>query len=359
MNKCTLLVDGNWLLMSRFSMNKEGFLKENSEFTKQMAKGECVQLMKKSIGLVLTRFENIIDNIILVCDGQSWRKFVEKPKALDAEYKGTRVKEEDLDWDSIYSCLKTLEEDMTKMGYTVAHTYHAEGDDEIWFWKTWLNKEKCNCIIWTSDNDLKQLVSYDDGVFTTWYNDRYGLFASSESSVEDDLDFFMLDDPKQRVNAILENMQNLSETPLKYINPEEVIMSKIICGDKSDNIKAVVRIQSGARTYSVTEKMWNEVKEKFEIHTLEDFFADEDAILKELYNLKKFRGTSMTLDDVKEQFEYNTKLVWLDDSTIPEDVKEEMSQTQYFDNVDLDFLKMQATVVDQKEQEEVEELLPF
>lgn len=364
MNKCTLLVDGNWLLMSRFAMNKEGFLVDNPSFEKELAKNECVQLMSKSIGLVLSRFEGIIDNMILVCDGQSWRKKVPKPASLDADYKGTRVREEELDWDCIFDCLRMLEDKITKLGFTVSHTFNAEGDDAIWYWKSKLNHDGCNCVIWSSDNDLKQLVSYDKGVFTVWYNDRYGLFASEKAafSSDDDLDFFMMDSEMQKTNAILESMQDKGEINLKYINPEDVVMEKIICGDKSDNIKAVVRIGKNGKTYSVTPKMWSEVKEELDIKTLDDFFANEDSIIESLYNLKKFRGTTLTLEDVHEQFDYNSKLVWLDDSTIPQEVQEGIAMVPYVDNGDLDMLKMESTIVDQKEQSEVEDLiedLPF
>ena len=357
MNKCTLLVDGNWLLMSRFATNKEAFLKENTDFEKELAMKECANLMSKSISLTLTRFDGIVDNIVLVCDGQSWRKKVPKPKSLEADYKGTRVKAEELDWDYIFKSLQELESIITKKGFTVSHTFNAEGDDAIWFWKSYLNENKTNCIIWTSDNDLKQLVSYDNGVFTLWFNDRYGLFIDEKiNNHTDEIDLFMIDSTNASSNFIIESIANQAETKVEYINPEDIVMEKIICGDKSDNIKAVVRIDKNSKTYSVTAKMWNEVKEELGIHSLEDFFANENAILKSLYNLKKFRGTTLTLDDVHEQFDYNTKLVWLDASQIPQEVQEEISTVCYTCNSDVDLLKMDETII---EKEEVESLLPF
>lgn len=358
MNKCTLLVDGNWLLMSRFAMNKEAFLKENSEFEKDMAVQECVNLMSKSISLVLTRFEGIIDNVVLVCDGQSWRKKVPKPAKLEADYKGTRVRDEDLDWNYVFKSLQVLEENIIKKGFTVSHTFNAEGDDAIWFWKSYLNENKVNCVIWTSDNDLKQLVSYDDGVFTVWFNDRYGVFMDDKmNQQQDELEMFMMDSKNAAANFILESFSNQAETQVNYINPEDVVMEKIICGDKSDNIKAVVRILKNGKTYSVTPKMWNEVKESLDIKDLDEFFADSDVIISKLREIKKFQDTDLTFDDCMQQFDYNSKLVWLDNSTIPQDVQEELSYVPYFSNQDIDVLKMEDTYVAEKQ--EVEELLPF
>lgn len=339
-------------------MNKEAFLKENTEFEKDMAVQECVNLMSKSISLVLTRFEGIIDNVVLVCDGQSWRKKVPKPKSLEADYKGTRVRDEDLDWNYVFKSLQVLEENITKKGFTVSHTFNAEGDDAIWFWKSYLNKNKVNCVIWTSDNDLKQLVSYDNGVFTVWFNDRYGVFMDDKmNQQQDELEMFMMDAQNAGANFILESFSNQAETQVSYINPEDVVMEKIICGDKSDNIKAVVRIIKGGKTYSVTPKMWNEVKEEMNITNLDDFFVDADIIISKLREIKKFQGTDLTFDDCMEQFDYNSKLVWLDEFTIPQEVQEEIATVNYSYNSELDLLKLDESILDTKE--EVVDLLPF
>lgn len=358
MNKCTLLIDGNWLLMSRYVMNKEAFLKENSDLEKDIAMQECTNTMMHSISYVVSRFEGIIDNVILVCDGKSWRKDVQKPASLEADYKGTRVKDEDIDYDRVYGSLKLLEENITKKGFTVSHTFHSEGDDSIWFWKNYLNSKGCDCIIWTSDNDLKQLVSYEDGVFTLWYNDRYGVFVDKKfDTYDDELSMFMVDGKRANANFLIENIQHQAEQQIQYINPEDIIMEKIICGDKSDNIKAVVRIVKNGKTYSVTPKMWNEVKEKMNIETLNDFFADSNNIITKLREIKKFQGTNLTFDDCLEQFDYNSKLVWLDESTIPQEVQDEIAQVQYFYNGEIDLLKINDTIIENKE--EIEELLPF
>lgn len=358
MNKCTLLIDGNWLLMSRFAMNKDGFLKDNPEFEKELAASETTNIMQSSISFILSRFEGIVDNVILVCDGKSWRKDIPKPKSLEAEYKGTRVRDEEVDFDYVFSSLKMLEEKFKDFGFTVSHTFNAEGDDAIWFWKKYLNHNKTNCLIWTSDNDLKQLVSYEDGVFTAWFNDRYGVFFDEKMcSNGDELDMFMQDAESAANSFLAESIAQQGETKLNYINPEDIVMEKIICGDKSDNIKAVVRISKGGKTYSVTPKMWGEVKESLDIKDLDEFFADANIIISKLREIKKFQGTDLTFDDCMEQFDYNSKLVWLDEFTIPKEVQEEISLIQYYDNAEIDLLKTSETVLDNRD--EIEELLPF
>jgi hypothetical protein len=90
-NNCTLICDGNWLLVSRFSVINGGFDKNLSEAVKKQSQLELEELMAKSINIVINRFQDI-DNIILVTDGGSWRKQLSVPDCLqDIVYKGNRT----------------------------------------------------------------------------------------------------------------------------------------------------------------------------------------------------------------------------------------------------------------------------
>ena len=64
-NKCTLLIDGNWLLLSRFSVIGKGFEINMPEVAKEHAQRELQELMAKSISIILNRFP-VIDNVVLV-----------------------------------------------------------------------------------------------------------------------------------------------------------------------------------------------------------------------------------------------------------------------------------------------------
>jgi hypothetical protein len=73
-SKLTLLIDGNWLFMSRLSvlMNK---CIDDLELIQ-----EVKILIIKSIKIVLHKFPNI-DNIIFCADGGSWRNNIELPQS--------------------------------------------------------------------------------------------------------------------------------------------------------------------------------------------------------------------------------------------------------------------------------------
>ena len=132
-NKCTLIIDGNWLLLSRFAVIGRGFEMDMPEVAKVNAQRELHELIAKSISIVLNRF-TIIDNVILVTDGGSWRKQIPVPKQLqDITYKGNRAPAKELDWKYIYGALTNLSEQCKEVGMTVSNHSSIEGDDWIWY----------------------------------------------------------------------------------------------------------------------------------------------------------------------------------------------------------------------------------
>ena len=102
LNNCTLLIDGNWLLLSRFSVINKGFDKKNPDYMKEQASLDLQDLLARSINVILNRFP-IIDNMIFISDGGSWRKQLPIPKSLnDITYKGNRTTDVEMDWHYIY-----------------------------------------------------------------------------------------------------------------------------------------------------------------------------------------------------------------------------------------------------------------
>ena len=74
-SKLTLLIDGNWLLMSRLSVITNSYIDDN-ELCKNLQ-----LLMIQSIKKVIKKFPNI-DNIIFCADGGSWRNDLEIPEYI-------------------------------------------------------------------------------------------------------------------------------------------------------------------------------------------------------------------------------------------------------------------------------------
>lgn len=333
MNRCTLLVDGNWLMMSRLPSVYNQFRSECPDFIKEEAMENLVDSMLSSINVMLNKFTGIVDNMIFVADGYSWRKQLEVPMQLgDVRYKGNRVKTEDMDWTYIYKSIDRITEGLKENNCTVSRSRSAEGDDWMWYWSKTLNDKGINCIIWSTDNDLKQLLKYDGTAFTAWYNDFNGLFLpdSMKEGPENDIDFFM----QFTQNSTYELLKS-SVSQVNYIRPELIIMDKIICGDSSDNIKSIVLQEKNGKTYRITEKYWNQYRVDHGIESLEDFFSREDMIVEDLIRAKK---SDKRPEDVYPVFDYNKRLVWLDESSYPPEVMLQFEEDSEYKQFDIEFV---------------------
>ena len=294
-NNLTLLVDANWLLISRASVLIKSFRSDLPEEAKKQAQAELEDLLAKSICVILNKLPSI-DNLVIVADGGSWRKQLPIPSCIEGTtYKGNRTKTDETDWNYIYKALSNVLDKAKEENITVSQYNNIEGDDWAWYWSRRLNNEGTNCVIWTSDNDLKQLVQIDEktNAFTAWYNDKNGLWLPEiiddrdrwiTCNNDDCIDFFM---NVQYYSPVLESIK-IKINSINYINPDSIVMSKVICGDAGDNILPIARYNKNDRTYTVTsleevEKIMNEKPGFVNAH----WCGSEECELK----MKEIRGT--------------------------------------------------------------------
>ena len=328
MNNCTLIVDGNWLLMRSLYSGQYDFLVSSEDLLKQCSRDTLIDSMLSSINVVLNTFNGIVDNIIYVSDGGSWRKFIGTPKLMEeGEYKGTRKRAEELDWDYIFKSHEILQDGLKEAGITVCHEYKIEGDDWVWHWSRKLNKQGINCIIWSTDNDLKQLVNLDNGFYTAWYNSRNGMYFHSklDPNTIDDIDYFMT---AGKDNYIVESIeQTIGVGLINFIDPDKIVKQKIICGDSSDNIRSLMILRKNNKNYRITERDAADTISQYD--TVQDFLEHKTDIIKSLKELKKFTFATESIEDIEELFDYNKKLVWLDESQIPKDLQAKMDELEY------------------------------
>ena len=326
MNNCTLIVDGNWLLMRSLYSKQYDFAPDAADVLKQVSRDTLIDTMLTSINFTINLFDGIVDNIIYVSDGGSWRKFIKPPEFIeDREYKGTRQRAEDKDWDYIFKTHEILQEGLKAAGVTVCHEGKIEGDDWAWYWSNKLNSGGTNCIIWTTDCDLKQLIKLNNGNFTAWFNDKNGIFFDQAYNIEEmsDLDYIMT---AGKDNYIIESIQAVTNN-INYINPARIVMEKIISGDSSDNIRSLMVLQKNGKNYRITEKDASKIIDQYS--TVEDFIADKENVIKQLRCLKKFANAEETEDQMSELFDYNERLVWLNKAQIPADLQEKMNELEY------------------------------
>ena len=313
-SKLTLIIDGNWLMMSRMST-----LNGKYATTESMMQ-DLKLLMIKSINVVLRTFQTI-DNIVFVADGGSWRSKVEAPSFLvrdGVEYKGNRVRGEELDWDVVFREYENFWTLLKSTGINVFKDFGIEGDDWCWFLSKELNKSQTNVLIWTKDRDLTQLVHTDkDGCFTAWWNKENGVVFQERDS---DCTSFLLN-PYYADNAKYENDLMKNSLKTTYINPNAVVIDKIIRGDQSDNIQPIILRNAKGNSDKKFRVSTKDIDYDLDPHDYEAV----TSYIKKLLASKNYVGrVDQPYENILEHFVYNATIVCLDEASYPLNVYEKM-----------------------------------
>lgn len=319
-SKLTLIVDGNWLLMSRMSVLNSRYADDV-----QMCKDLKI-MMIKSINIVLRTFP-AIDNIIFVSDGGSWRNKLEIPKFLQeqgVEYKGNRERSDTINWDAIFNAYEDFIAKLNQNGITAVKEQGIEGDDWCWYWSTKLNKEGTNVIIWSKDKDLTQLVRTDrDGCFTICWNKDAGVTTTVRDEGEMDFLFNMQFNINEELyRGIVDKSKEVNQ-----INPKEVVIDKIIRGDAGDNVLPIIlrKSKSGSdKQYRVSTK---DLDNDLDIH-------NEEAVknyVETLIESKSYKDrVDKPIQNILEHFSYNKKLVSLEQDSYPQEILDIMNKYQTY-----------------------------
>lgn len=323
-NKLTILYDGGFLLMSRLFAFEKGFALDNSEAQKRAAAEAFKETMSQTLSKTLNMFPDA-DNIVLMSEGGSWRKNLPIPSQLeDTTYKGHREKKP-LDWNAIYKAYNEFARNCEAVGITVSQHSAIEGDDWAWYWSRRLNAEGTNVLIWTSDCDLKQLVQVHNNCFTAWYNDKAGLVFPKEMEWPEDPMEAMINPPFQSPY-----MAKLTRgKKVTYINPDLIVINKVLCGDAGDNIKSVFRFKKNGRTYRFADSDCKRLIEVLGIDSMKKFLANKDRVARNITEIKKFADQGASSELILEMIDYNIALVWLNERVLPDTVTSSMVQVEY------------------------------
>lgn len=326
MNELILVIDFNWLAISRLFSHEKLFLVDNPDHMKRAGEEAFSEMLARSIAGVTYKIPQLT-GIVVVADGGSWRKDLPRPKQInEAKYKGNRSAKEELDWDRIWGCTEVFLDHLKSLGITVSRNFGIEGDDWAWYWSRKLNAEGKDVILWTADRDIQQLVQTYDRSVTLWWNDRMGLVLPEECEPDEDPLAYMINPPFQ--NATTMAMKNTIRK-YKYIVPERIVVEKVLCGDSGDNIKSIARFEKNDRTYRFTEKDYEKAREDLHIQSVTDLHNRATEVANYIIGLKKFHNKSLTAEDLREMIEYNIKLVWIDESVLPETILSSMAQEEY------------------------------
>lgn len=275
------------------------------------------------------------DNVYLVSDSnkKSWRK-----DFLD-NYKGTRTKMEGIDWDWVFTEFVAWKEKM-KEKYPILQKDRVEGDDWIASIVLKTNKMGQSNVIITSDEDMPQLLDYKidgeksfinmqiidhTGQEKVYLPEGWQLWLK-EFDDNRSTDIFNLDNGYEWISFF---NRVTSQWQYQEINPKQRLFTKIVMGDKSDNIRSIYeKLTTTGKIQGIgkagAEKIWNFYKDNYK-----DYFNTKDKnFIPDVINCIE-RVNDIKLTDEKRAIVYdnmqrNIKLIELHYRHFPDWVVEDI-----------------------------------
>jgi 5'-3' exonuclease len=314
---CDLVIDGNYILSRLvFTLHKNNLL---------------FGALHKSLENAINNYRKWYPfaNVYLVSDSKekSWRK------QLTKAYKANRKKDNDIDWNFVYSAYDEFKQSMSNL-VTILEAPHVEGDDWISFLTTKANLEGRSTIIVSNDYDIKQIVGYSAeplwiNIMTNeMYNKEklfmpknYQIFISEVKNLPND-DIFNLNDNSDFL--ILLN-RFLTKYEIVEIDPMESLVVKIISGDQSDNIGSVWSQVKNGKKRGIGAKGAKTIYDNYLVEFGEVNLKDPDLyenIADLICEKKKLSKTQ--IESIVENIHGNVKLIDLRLENLPKEIIEKM-----------------------------------
>ena len=313
-----LVIDGNYILSKLvFTLHKHNLLF-----------GGLHKALEVAVGNYRKWYP--FTNIYLVSDSKekSWRK-----EYVD-NYKGTRKKDSDIDWNFVYTAYDEFKQSI-KSQMTVLEAPKVEGDDWISYLVEKANNEERCVIIVSNDYDIKQLVNYrlDPLTINIMTNEMYNkeklflprnyqIFVNKVSKLPND-DIFNLND---NTEFLLLLNRFIDKYEIHEINPTESLIVKIISGDQSDNIGSVWSVTKNGKKRGIgaagAQTIYNEYLTEFGEISLTD--PDLYENIADLICEKKKLSKSQ-IEPIVGNIERNVKLIDLRMVNLPEEIIEKMN----------------------------------
>jgi len=357
MRNHNLIIDGNYFIYSRlFVLPRQKmpaeFGESSSVDTRFMSTEYEMAIFMRKLAMdfasELRKVKNITGRIVFTQDSKSWRKDL----FPDAEYKANREQDSKIHWANVHKVVEEFTEFLKERGVIIHRVQGAEGDDLIYAWTSALNSEGQNCIIWSGDTDLMQLVNYNRSTdaYTIWYDNTRSKLAvypgfqkyleiKDGSKQEEYDDIFNIDNVLIISNQIKQEIKTFISTNNIEVNEifcDEYIFSKILAGDRGDNIKSVYSVEKIGKTGKPRTSKISEEKSKSIVSTFKkrhgrfsSMYLFDEFYKKEILKMIAAEMKLTSADDLLPNLELNTNLILLHSSTIPETL-----QTIMFNHID-------------------------
>lgn len=295
---------------------------------------------------LITPISSHPERVHIVFDSASWRKdytseffknsdFKTTSAPTEFKYKGTRKYDDYqyLFFDYFQQVIMPALVDKAKINqYKFKGT---EGDDIIAYLCDVL---KCDILIYTVDQDIKQTTGINNKNILVITPKQMAktkrLFMASQlipRAATDELDnFFSLNDDHITGSNIEKTISNLiNKDYVKYnVNFIDEVLSKILLGDKSDNIPKITNISPNK-----SKKVIAAVYEKFGdsiISKIDDLNDDIISnIVSEIQTVNKIKEQDK-IDEIREHLLFNIKLTRLSIKVFPNEIRDTL--IEFFDS---------------------------
>jgi hypothetical protein len=315
--KLSLIIDGNYLMQkSVFILHK-------------------LRTLYTDLPVILERDFNTLsnlyyfDNIYFISDSKrNWRKrYYEK-------YKGTRKKNEDIEWDSVYDIYNEFKNKIQKENKCITYQFdNLEGDDIISYIVKKSNRNGYSNLIIANDSDLFQLLDYSihNKYINFMYNFKFNdetiflpyLYENFIDSINNnDIDDLFESNNNNNVEFI-DFMKNITiNKKVKNINSEKELFVKIM-GHNKDNIKSVYMKGNRGIGKVGAEKIYELYKETYSDTIDFNSYIFKNRLVDIIKLYKKVKNDNMD-NDIKKRLNMNLKLVKLDKKSTPNELYEKM-----------------------------------
>ena len=285
-----------------------------------------VRKMAVDISYILRTFNP--ERVIFASDSKHpWRKEIyESIEGMD--YKGNRKKDNDKNWDKIFTSLKEFEEILENFGTIVTKIEHAEADDVAAMWKRRLC-DKENIIFVTSDRDWLQLIEFNQS--TKWFCACYNPIVNNKGrkvlSLTKEMQEWVFSPQENKCDIFFNNLskcKNILETvsqkdskiSIDTVNPDNVLLSKILAGDAGDNVPSFMTYYKSGKLQRITELKAGKLCESLKVNNVQDLInVDASGDLKPA--VEKIMNYPIDGFDTTERLKRQRSLVELNPDLFP------------------------------------------
>ena len=345
-----LLIDGNaflnvptnvviYLLDKQSHFDSPIVKVDGGSYLKDVTKDYYKNFMMKYLTGIISPLRSFIDEIFIVFDSKSWRKFYIQKK-FDAKpddegfvYKGNRKmddrkREMFLYFDFFQN--EVIPELIKLSGVHTIQVMGAEGDDLLAALCEFMPND--NIAIWTVDHDITQLVEYDKRfVIVTFPKDKKlekRRVYVHDSIQNQAMDLMNVDVSNSSLKGVVDYLGRDREFEIIPIDPGEYIFYQILTGQRKDNIPSIyTKKGSTGKNVNITDKKADKIVEcldrtKFNKNFME-YIDDDDKIFKDtlvdaVVTSQKFKSDPAVLGAIREGFETNCKIIRLNTKKFPE-----------------------------------------